>query len=161
MNTFASDVRSTQYGQGSFGIPTVSSGSGIIFGIAGAVIVLVLTCCAGYYSLDTLKSKRGMQALIYLCGPTLLGWILGVGVHFVLRFVLGGTSTGESRGPSQNNSSPVPPVTGRPPEQQIYPTAYVLQCGACGRKLRVPHVNQEIVVTCPSCQNKFSYRAPS
>ena len=43
----------------------------------------------------------------------------------------------------------------RPPTENTEKT--VIECSRCGHKLRIPVLDKQIQVTCPSCQNTFSH----
>lgn len=102
--------------------------------------------------LDVMVKRAGnpFHRFILGVGPLLLGAWLGQIAHKALQRKL------PHRPPSEPSSGSSALST----EQPASPQRQVLVCDKCGRKLRVPVLDKELVVTCPSCKYKFTYSQP-
>lgn len=160
---FAADVSNAKYGKQylwyGISLPTIEgSSSGVVFCVIGAVLgVLIIGVYFDLYpSADRVwRLKKPSDAAIDSClkaiviplhqvfvllSPILLGSWAG---YFAHRWV---------------HSLVTQPATGIAPDSPA-PTHSVLVCNGCGQKVRVPRLDNEIIVTCPKCRSKFAHRS--
>lgn len=156
LNKAASDFTGAKYGSAPidlgifyFRVPTVEkSVSGILFLVVGGIVSGVLLCPLIYHLMkdDSGKALRhDPRGLICLGLPILGGVWAGALLHQWIRNAIRTASKQAGRQGESNSSSE---------EGEVI----IIACSKCSQKLRVPSVSSELLVTCGSCQHKFSCR---
>lgn len=170
MEGFMADVKAARYGKsqiwGTYYMPIAdgSISAKVFIGIGTVLIggaILILGVGTGVYQSLFDSIRHPIPRLALLAGPFLLGAWAGQRFHMALRQALmsnqasdGSHLPGISEKPQTSSS---PGITQSPGPQSL-PAPEIVQCSVCGRKLRVPQLGKELLITCPFCTNKFSYR---
>jgi len=162
MDGLVADVQAAQYGSekiwADLHFPTVTgSVSGYAFigvGLLLGAIVLLLGVTSGVYSVLLRPKYSPIAKAILLGGPLLLGAWGGQLAHKALRRALP-EDRGTDEGIERHGASHSGGTAG------ASSSADIVTCLACGRKLRVPRLQRDLVITCPTCKNRFEYRSPA
>lgn len=84
---------------------------------------------------------------ILLLSPILLGVWAGYYAHKMAHGLI-----------KESSARPPEPAAGdATPSDAPHTDHNVIECTACGQKLRVPKLQSELLVTCPTCRNKFAH----
>jgi hypothetical protein len=171
MNGLMTDIRAAKYGKQQVWITTFptagKSFSGWAFIGVGALV-------GGVLGVAILGSVMPVQSLKFALVIAAAGgaWV-GAKVHGFLRDIIGGpheTGTASSppptsqRGGDRIGASRDEKATRTATEQVLVAEIVeheTLRCPKCGQSLRVPSLDKEILVTCPSCKNKFVHKPSS
>ena len=168
MEAFASDIQATKL----YTEDENQTASSVFFGVCGVALTFAFCFASGLYpnfatwARGSSRSLHVMfELLIFPVMPMVLGYHCGWVALLLLKKHLknkthGGTSTDPATQQRETSyQRPSPSLGGSLPPQSL-PAPDIVQCGVCGKKLRVPHLGKDLSITCPACKNKFAYRSP-